>query len=125
MIGAAVQGLMAFNLICTGTTYIGATRLDALKKENQLPYAQTFRIDLNERRWCSGKCETTSPIYNIGATTIMLKLEQDKEANTESFISINREDGKVLDRTIVDTMLIMNTGQCERAPFTGFPALKF
>jgi len=116
---------MAFNLVCTGTTYIGATKLDALKKENQLPYAETFRIDLKQGRWCSGKCQTTSPIYNIGSTSIMLKLEQDKEAGTESFISINREDGKVLDRTTVDTMILMNIGECERAPFTGFPALKF
>src|SRR3954447_5804437 len=117
MIGAAVQGVMAFNLICTGTAYVGATRVDALKKENQLPYAETFRINLKEGRWCSGKCQTTSAIYSIGPTTIMLKLEQDKEASTESFISINREDGKILDRTTADTMLLMNTGECERALF--------
>ena len=76
MIGATVQGLIAFNLMCTGTTYVGATRLDALKKGNQLPYAETFRIDLKEGRWCSGKCQTTSVIYSIRPTTIIPKVHR-------------------------------------------------
>lgn len=114
----------AFNLVCTGTTYIGAG-MTALKKENQSAYSATFRIDLDAERWCSGECTTTEHIYAIGQTKIMLKLEQDEKIGSESFISLNREDGSILDRTKVNDFMIMNMGKCERAPFTGFPTRKF
>lgn len=124
MILVAFAAAAVFNLDCTGTTFIGAG-LDAIKKQNQTPYAETFRIDLNAERWCSGKCETTTHIYRVSPTMIMLKLEQDEKIGSESFISLNREDGSVLDRTRVDTFIVMNTGKCQSAPFTGFPARKF
>ena len=114
----------AFNLFCTGTSSVGEG-FSGLKKENQSPYSETFRIDLDAQRWCSGKCETTSPIYQVGSTKIMLKLEQDEKVPSESFILLNREDGSVLDRTKVGTFMIMNIGKCERQPFSGFPARKF
>jgi hypothetical protein len=56
---------------------------------------------------------------------IMLKLEQDEKVGSESFISLNREDGSIVDRTRVGTFIVMNTGKCQPAPFTGFPARKF
>jgi hypothetical protein len=56
----------------------------------------------------------------------MLKLEQDEKTDFESFISINREDGSILDRTkMTGGFMIMHTGKCERAPFGGFPVRKF
>jgi len=120
MIGLAAA-VAAFNLVCSGTTHIGD-----VKKEHQSAYAQTFRIDLDAQRWCWGKCETTEPIYSVSATEIMLKLAQDKAAGNETFISLNRENGAVLDRTKFNFQLfIMNTGKCEKAAFSGFPAKKF
>jgi len=124
VIPAALAVTAAFNLVCTGTTYIG-TGTAALKKENQSPYSATFRIDLDAERWCSGDCATTEHIYAIGQTKIVLKLEQDEKIGSESFISLNREDGSILDRTKVSDFMIMNSGKCERSPFTGFPIRKF
>lgn len=125
MTSVALAAAMAFNLVCTGTTYIGSG-MDALKKENRSPYSETFRIDLGAERWCSGKCVTTSRIYRFSQTRIMLKLEQDDRIGLESFISLNREDGSIVDRTKAsEEFIIMNTGKCERAAFTGFPARKF
>lgn len=116
-----LAAVTAFNLVCSGTTFIGD-----VKKENQSAYAATFRIDLNAKRWCVGQCETTSPIFGISSTQIILKLEEDKNSGYESFISLNRENGAILDRTKIDYKpFIMQSGKCERAPFTGFPAIKF
>jgi hypothetical protein len=122
---ATLAAAVAFNLVCTGTSFIG-TGLDALKKENQSSYTETFRIDLDSERWCSGKCETTDPIYRVSRTKIVLKFEQDEKIGSESFILLNREDGSILDRTKVSgAFMFMNTGKCERAPFSGFPARRF
>ena len=118
---AALAAVAAFNLVCSGTTFIGD-----IKKENQSAYSETFRIDLDERRWCAGTCETTNQVFSVSTTEIILKLEQDKETGYESFISLNRENGSILDRNKINYQLIyMHTGKCERAPFTGFPARKF
>ena len=120
-----VATVAAFNLICTGTTFLGSGT-DALKKENQFAYSETFRVDLHSGRWCSGNCATTSPIYSVDPTKIMLKLEEDKTMGWESFILLNREDGSILDRTKMGgELMAMSTGNCERAPFTGFPARRF
>lgn len=125
MTPAALAVATAFNLLCTGTTFYGPGS-DYLKKENQAPYTQTFRIDLKAERWCSGACQTTDRIYQIGQTRIMLKLEQDEATGSESFISLSREDGSLLDRTKVSNdLLFMNTGKCSRVAFTGFPARQF
>jgi len=124
VIPAVLAVAAAFNLVCSGTTYIGAG-MDALKKENQSAYAATFRIDLDAERWCAGDCKTTEHIYAIGLTKIMLKLERDEKIPSESFISLNREDGSVLDRSKVADFMIMHIGKCERAPFSGFPIRKF
>jgi len=125
MIPLASAAAAVFNLVCTGTTFIGVG-LDAIKKQNQTPYSETFRVDLNAERWCYGKCETTAHIYRVSPTMIMLKLEQDEKIGSESFISLNREDGSIIDRTRgIGTFIVMNTGKCQPAPFTGFPARKF
>lgn len=124
MIPLASATAAVFNLVCTGTTFIGAG-LDAIKKQNQTPYTETFRVDLNAERWYYGKCETTAHIYRVSPTMIMLKLEQDEKIDSEGFISLNREDGSIVDRTGVGTFIVMNTGKCQPAPFTGFPARKF
>ena len=91
--GTVVAAVVAFNLVCSGTTFIGS-----LKKENQSPYSEIFRIDLNSGRWCSGRCETTKSVHNADQTRIMLKLEEDASTGWESFIQLNREDGSILDR---------------------------
>ena len=100
MIPLASAAAAVFNLVCTGTTFIGVG-LDAVKKQTQTqtPYAETFRIDLNAERWCYGKCETTAHIYRVSPIMIMLKLEHDEKIGSESFISLNREDGSIIDRT--------------------------
>lgn len=116
-----IAAVAAFNLICNGTTFVGD-----MKKENQSAYSQTFRIDLEVGRWCSGACETTDTIARISDTQIVLKLEREDEPHFESFILLNREDGSILDRTKFDyQLLIMSSGKCKRGPFTGFPARKF
>lgn len=119
-----VAAAAAFNLVCSGTSFVGEG-LAALKKENQTPYNQIFRIDLAAGRWCLGSCETTDSIYNINSTKIMLKYEHDDKLGSESFILLNREDGTILDRTKLEAFMIMNTGKCDPAPFSGFPARKF
>lgn len=85
-----------FNLVCSGTSYIGG-----IKKENQSQYNETFRISLDSGRWCYGACKTTSNIFGVNDTQILLKIEDDKEGN-DTMISLNRENGSVLDRVRIN-----------------------
>ena len=121
MIAIALATAAAFNLVCTGTTFIGGVR-----KENQSPFNETYRLDLSAKRWCAGSCPRTNEILSADERSIMLKNDSDEKVNFESFILLNREDGSVLDRTKIDGQLwVMNSGRCERAVFSGFPARKF
>lgn len=125
MIALALQGAAAFNLVCTGTHTWG----EMFKKplvENRVQV--TYRVDLDRGRWCSGKCETTAPLYGVTDTQIIFRLSEDKDAGADSITRVSRESGEYFNRDrwlLGDGLVSMTIGACERAPFTGFPAKRF
>lgn len=118
------QAAMTFNLICAGTltteTFHGGRQSE--------PYRYEYRIDLDRRKWCDGDCRTLHDIAEVQPTALVLEPPRDIDtlARREFYMgSINRETGR---HSVLSTsgrrerILIMRwEGQCERAPFSGFP----
>lgn len=118
-----------FDVNCDGVSVFGQFK-DFTKAERRSAQTRTFRIDLESRRWCFDKCEETFSIYAINEKFLTLKYEKDDVA--ETIISINRENGQILDRFKIFSMvhpkedlISMFTGECKRGNFSGFPALRF
>lgn len=119
----ALAGLVAFNLICSGNATTG-TMDDRWNWINQVTekFQSTYRIDLDAGRWCAGTCTVTQQIAKVADTQILLANDK---TGLEFYLSINREDGTFMYRAKVGDTVEVRMGTCERAPFTGFPALKF
>jgi len=118
-----------FDVNCDGISMGGAFK-DIIKPENRSAQTRSYRIDLDSKRWCADKCDETFAIHDLDAKFITLKYE--KNEISETIISLNRENGKILDRfTIFSTadlkedLILMFTGECKRGNFSGFPALRF
>jgi hypothetical protein len=112
----------AFNLICTGTTTSGEL-LDLGKPKT--PVTVILRVDLGANRWCSGDCKSTAEIKEVRENSIIFRMGEDD--NGDDFFYVNRETGELFDRTRSFTLkwITLTQGNCEKAPFTGFPVRKF
>jgi hypothetical protein len=121
----AILALGAFNLLCTGTvTTNGASGLP------DRPYSYTYMIDLDAGKWCSGECKAIHKIVSIQPAQITL--EDSEESDPVLGISklkvfVNRETGRHTgigsSRPRGRPNEIYWDGQCERAPFSGFPKI--
>ncbi|MFZ5748231.1 MAG: hypothetical protein ACOY45_11335 [Pseudomonadota bacterium] len=125
---SAADASEPFNLVCTGT--LSSRSMDG---ETKKPYRSVYRIDLDRGKWCDGDCEALHDIASVQPTQIAL---QDKRVDTPSERSMmaNLIDRRTGEHTVTATsatpglrgsVLIMQWhGQCERAPFTGFPSFE-
>ena len=119
----ALAAAAAFNLVCSGVAEkrdINGTRSE--------PYSITYRIDLTARLWCSGPdedCKTPEKLTDVNALFIVFS-DTTTDTPTKYFRYVdlvNRETGEhkflsVYSRDAPRTT--SKTGQCTRAPFTGF-----
>lgn len=104
----------AFNLVCAGQL-IGA---------NPVRLSLFIRVNLETQRYCLGSCPETLAIARTTETAIIFSKDPDGPISVQRRVS--RESGANL--SSVKTDLACNftqLGQCEVAPFTGFPARKF
>ena len=119
---------LRFDAVCDGVGII-APRRDALKDESRTPGTRRYRIDLESKRWCQDACVETFDIYAISKKFLILRSESDRVS--ESFISINRESGRVVDRNVIrstnsaDDAVFGFSGECRREVFSGFPVPRF
>ena len=120
MIAEALQLAAAFNLVCAGTVREGPVGL-ALPEANGAPISETFRVDLGARLWCRGDCTRVEPLALLGEGYAVLRETHD--AGGGNVITVWLPDGAFTDTTIVDTNATLRSGQCRRAPFSGFPGL--
>lgn len=127
MLQAAAAAAMTFNLVCTGTL----TTETFYQGRQTEPYRYEYRIDLAQRKYCDGECRALRDIAEIQPTVIILEPNRDINTVTERQFhmeSINRETGR---HSILHTsgrreqiMIMSWAGQCERAPFSGFPTFQ-
>jgi len=125
MLGLAAAA--TFNLVCSGT----ATTTGSLSSPSSKPWSQTFRIDLDQKRWCDGDCRDTGPIADVSATKLIL---ENKDTNSPggritSFTAIDRETGAYQSSLIIKLIHSRPSvdewkGACTLAPFTGFPKVE-
>ncbi|KTE57035.1 hypothetical protein ATE69_05515 [Sphingopyxis sp. H071] len=113
----------AFNLICSGTglTVVGT---GPSAKTTSDDFTMVYRIDLDGRRYCMDKCESTSQLEAVTDTELVFKYLNNSET-LASFVKVNRESGAYLSTIKIGSFTSMRSGTCVPAPFTGFPARKF
>lgn len=112
----------AFNLVCSGENYMANGVFGP--KEHVVQSTTIYRIDLDSGRWCSGTCETTKAVVTFSATEIILTAVE-SAPGFDQLTTINRESGDWLDRSRALPLILVTTGKCEKAAFSGFPTPKF
>jgi hypothetical protein len=127
LLGASSIAVAAFNLVCTGTGVTGLFQPGSvqIQQKKEEPFTAILRVDLDSKRWCSGECETTQPIFSVEPTRIIFRKDSDSDLQADTITFANRESGYYFDRNRVGQFLSMNIGSCEKAPFSGFPERKF
>ena len=124
----AVAASMVFNLVCSGTEDREGL-LNGLRPANERiaptsePFREVYRVDLTQRRWCSGSCTLTSGLHSVTAQTITFEYETSSPYR-HTFVS--RESARYLSTYYPPNAIkAFRYGRCQRATFTGFPKQRF
>jgi hypothetical protein len=125
MLAWLIVAASAFNLLCTGTTYVRDPG-DPYSAPETYQTSETYRIDLKKGRWCLDRCSSTIAIAKIEPTTITLQDITTPIFNVQAYtVTIDRETGQLFSKLVVRGMESRSVLQCELRPFTGFPAIRF
>lgn len=115
----------SFNLVCTGTQ-----KTMSMAPDEIVSYTDVYRIDLDNKKWCEAECKAVHDIASVQPTVIVLAESKVDTPSERSMVlhSIDRETGAHSftstysnPRYRLQSLLIRSTGQCQRAPFSGFP----
>lgn len=121
----------AFNLVCAGTQ-----TADSIAGQDTKAYEATYRLNLDEKKWCEGECKARQDIASIQPAELRLQDEHKDTPSERSMLlnAINRETGaQAITATYANphdrrsTITMKWEGTCAKATFTGFPdvATKF
>ncbi|WP_066798603.1 hypothetical protein [Sphingomonas soli] len=125
MLGWLIVAASAFNLLCTGTTYLH-NPADPYSAPETYQTSETYRIDLKKGRWCLDRCTSTIAIAKIEPTVITLQDIATPIFDVQAYsVTIDRETGLLLAKLVVRGIESRSVLQCELRPFTGFPAIRF
>lgn len=125
VVAAAAGGAAAedrFDLVCRGVS----TDLANVRTE----VSARFRIDLALGRWCLADCEQTSAFADVGPDVLFFSRS---EANTPTerhlrYARVSRISGEWREVDVEMRPYPHSNdirGQCESAPFSGFPTARF
>jgi hypothetical protein len=135
MLALAVQSLMAFNLVCSGTSVVLTAKHSRLPEfridgdRGLRPMRAVYAIDLASGRYCVDKCTETSPLAAVTYGEIVLEDKGDRFGAGTTYRSVNRESGAY--SAYFDTKSrrklkrVMIVGTCKAGPFSGFPKRVF
>lgn len=93
------------------------------------PWVETFRMDLDAKRWCRGDCRTAARIDSITADEILItnsRATSDGPGGTA--VSFSRTTGDVreyMNAGWSGSSFDIATGKCTRVRFSGLPGGKF
>lgn len=117
------QGSEKFDLTCKGE------RLREIDGTPE-PYEYGFRVDLAEGQWCWAHCDTVFKLGEVTADRLVLNRSETDTARSRRshWNEISRTSGRhellsIEVRPLPSYYKV--TGQCSRAPFTGFPSTLF
>ncbi|WP_395613955.1 hypothetical protein [Allosphingosinicella sp.] len=127
MIALALQVVAAFNLVCTGQHREGPmTMATPLGSRDGTPFSITYRVDLHRGRYCSGECRSTEALAEVTQGEIVFRFDRAARGDPSGNITrVNRETGLYTSTTILGELIFSDMGECQRAPFTGFPQPRF
>jgi hypothetical protein len=116
---AASAPSQQFDLICTGTP----------GNDGALVYAGAdlrLRVDLAAGKWCEDDCRVINPIVEQQPAMLWLEKASEIEQRREQVHvrAVNRETGQYLRIQESRFGQISERGQCQRAPFSGFPKIE-
>jgi hypothetical protein len=116
----ATAALAAFNLIC----HVQAFGDDLLPPVSARVI--TYRVDPLLGRWCPGECPAAQPLAAMSSVEIVFDYETPDGHRPGHAVRVQRLTGAYIETSfgIGETMESGRTllvGQCERAPFSGFP----
>lgn len=117
MIATALEAVLAFNLVCSGTVRTGPLGL-VMPEAGGDPIEITYRVDLDARLWCSGPCDATERLDTVFEGVIVLR-DQHYPAGSNT-IMITPSTGRFSDTRVEWNSATLISGTCVRAPFTGF-----
>ena len=118
LLAAALQAALAFNLACTGTERAGPLGL-AVPDSAASPFAITYRIDVDQRRWCSDACDETEALGDIVFARILLRDRHGAEGS--HVIMFDPATGVLTDTLNHGDRMVLRRATCTRKDFTGFP----
>lgn len=112
---------MAFDLTCSVTS---GSIMGAPPKKLEHPEKWSFRVNLEEGRYCDGDCRATQPIGKITPTTLYLRMIEGE--SLKETLQIDRASGALLHVSEFAGKVVSNqTGTCKVTPFTGLPRRKY
>ena len=124
ILSAAGSALAAnqYDLTCKGTE----------QKETgkpATPWAETFRIDLDAKRWCRGDCRTAARIDAVTPDEIVISNSRATSGGPNgTALSFSRTSGDVreyMDAGWSGSSFDIAKGKCTRDLFSGMPGVKF
>ena len=118
---AALQAALAFNLVCTGTERAGPLGL-AIPESAATPFAISYRVDLDLRRWCSDACDDTEELGDIVLARILLRDRHSPEGS--HVIIFDPATGALTDTLNQGDRMVLRRATCTREDFSGFPRLQ-
>ena len=116
----ALQAALTFDLDCAGPERAGPLGL-ALPESEARPWQTSYRIDLDQRRWCSDDCVQTEAVGGIVLARILLRDRHGPEGS--HVIIFDPATGLLTDTLNRGDRMVLRHARCTRAPFTGFPSL--
>lgn len=120
---AGAAQAQSYDLVCTGTVQ---DEVDGPKA----PHEYGFRIDLNAGRWCWDHCDTTFALVEVAPERLVLGRADRIDRRGRYWLEneVNRQTGRhelVSISTTPPAIYRHIEGQCEPAPFSGFPSPRF
>ncbi|MFL6727196.1 MAG: hypothetical protein ACJ8FS_11880 [Sphingomicrobium sp.] len=119
---------LTFNLVCVGNEDHDAKMTQLLPPGRQMqsatiPFRETYRINLEQRRWCRDTCARTEALVSVTRSDIII---EDNRSGEMRFSTVGRETGKYSSSFYLPNFVkVFQYGSCKREPFTGFPRQKF
>lgn len=108
-----------YDLHCKGTE----------QKETGKPavaWVETFRIDLDAKRWCRGDCRTAARIDAVTADDIAISNSRANSGGANgTALSFSRTTGEVREYVDGGAAFEIAKGKCTRELFSGMPGTKF
>lgn len=93
------------------------------------PWVETFRIDLDAKRWCRGDCRTAARIDTVTTDEIVITNSRSTSGGPAgTALSFSRTTGEVRESMNAGwsgSSFDIATGKCTRELFSGLPGAKF